>query len=74
MSRTIEVLYEDGVLRPLEPLVGVVEHSRVIVTLEIPGATHPLQPCIGILPDQDAEELRRIIEEEFEGVDAGEWN
>jgi hypothetical protein len=26
---------------------------------------HPLADCIGIMPDADAEEMRRIIEDEF---------
>ncbi len=33
MSRTIEAIYEDGVLKPLEPL-GLPEHARTRVTLE----------------------------------------
>src|SRR5262249_8840015 len=74
MTRTVEAFYEEGVLRPVEPLEGVAEHSRVLGTLEIPHvAAHPLASCIGTLPDEDAQELQRIIEEEFERVDAEEW-
>lgn len=32
MSKPIEAIYENGVLRPLEPL-GLEEHQRVIVTI-----------------------------------------
>jgi hypothetical protein len=35
---------------------------------------HPLADVIGIMPDEDAEEMLRIVEEEFEEVDAGEWS
>lgn len=74
MTRTIEALYEDGVLRPLEPLEGLAEHSRLRVTLEIKETRHhPLADLVGTLPDEDAREMQRIIDEEFERIDAEEW-
>ena len=74
MTRRIEALYEDGILRPLEPIEGVAEHSRLTVTLEMGGARpHPVADLIGTLPDEDAEEMRQAIEEEFERVDPDEW-
>ncbi len=36
MKQTIEAIYEDGVLRPLEPL-NLANHERVSVTVETPG-------------------------------------
>ncbi len=33
---------------------------------------HPLADVIGTMPDEDAEEMLRIIAEEFEEVDVGE--
>ncbi len=36
MSRTVEAIYEDGVLKPLEPL-GLPEHARTRVTVEEKG-------------------------------------
>lgn len=75
MTKRVHALYEDGVLRPLEPLEGVAEHSRVRITIEMDEVrTHPLADCIGTLPDDDAREMMRIIEEEFERVDAEEWS
>jgi predicted DNA-binding antitoxin AbrB/MazE fold protein len=74
MSQTVDAIYERGVLRPVSPLEGVVEHSRVRITVESPG--HPgnkLKECAGILPDEDAKEMRHIIDEEFEKVDLSEW-
>ena len=74
MTRTVQALYENGVLRPLEPLEGVAEHSRVQVTVELEERwRHPLADCVGTLPDDDAQEMLRIIEDEFERVDAEEW-
>ena len=70
MIWSIQALYEDGVLKPLEPLDGVAERSQVRVTVEVnePGS-HSLLDCIGILPNEDAEEMKRIIEEEFGKAD-----
>jgi predicted DNA-binding antitoxin AbrB/MazE fold protein len=74
MTQTIEAIYENGILRPIQPLEGVAERSRVRVTVEAAErAPHPLADCLGILPDEDAEEMRRIIEDEFERVNPDDW-
>ncbi len=74
MTRTINAIYEGGVLRPLQSLEGIAEHTRVRVTVEsIEREDNGLADCIGILPDDDAEEMRRIVEGEFEQVNLGEW-
>lgn len=74
MIKTVEAVYENGVLRPLEPLEGVGEHCRVKVTVEtVEPPRHPLADCIGILPTEDAEQMQHIIESEFEEVNLNEW-
>lgn len=74
MSERVEAIYENGLLRPLRPLTGVQEHHRVVVYVEDEeGNENPLAECVGILPDADAEEMSRIVEEEFEKVDLSEW-
>ena len=74
MAETVDAIYEDGVLRLSRPLKGVVEHARVKVPVETPqGVRHPVADCFGILPDEDAAEMRRIIEAEFERVNPSEW-
>lgn len=65
MTRRIEALYENGVFRPLEPLEEVTEHSRVVLELR-EVRPYNLRGFIGTLPDEDARELSRIVEEEFE--------
>lgn len=71
MTQIIEAIYEDGVLRPLQPLKDIEEHSKVKIIIETETQPrHPLADCIGILPDEDAREMRRIIEEEFEEAKA----
>jgi predicted DNA-binding antitoxin AbrB/MazE fold protein len=74
MPEKVEAIYENGVLRLVEPLRGVEEHARVKVTVETaPSRSHPLAECIGSMPDDDAEEILRIVEEEFEQVNLREW-
>ena len=74
MTRTIEARYENGILRPLEPLEGVAEHSRLTITLELKEVrAHPFAGYVGTLPDEDANEMMRIIDEEFESVDSERW-
>ena len=71
---TIDAIYEGGVLRPLQSLDGIAEHAHVRLTVEAvdpPG--NGLADCVGILPDEDAVQMRRIIEEEFGRVNLNDW-
>lgn len=61
-------------LRPMRPLRGIDEHSKVRIMVEpAQESSHPLEGCIGILPDEDADEMRRPIDSEFEQVNPREW-
>ncbi len=74
MSKTIEAIYENGVLRPLNPIKGLKKHQKVAITVEkVSKKKYPLEGLCGILPDEDAKEILKIIEEEFEKVDINEW-
>jgi predicted DNA-binding antitoxin AbrB/MazE fold protein len=73
MKKTIHAIYESGVLRPLEPLKEIPEKSEVELIIEYPTITHPLKDLFGILPKEDADEIRKIIDDEFEKVDLNEW-
>ena len=72
-GRTVDAIYENGVLRPLSPLDWLPEHGRVRLTVAVEGDKHPLGPCIGSMPDDDAEEMSRIVREEFQQVNPDEW-
>ena len=72
MTKTLDAIFENGVLRPVEPLEGIAEKSRVRVRVET-GPAHRLAGVIGILGDEDAAEMRRVIAEEFESVDPRDW-
>ncbi len=73
MPKTVEAIYDEGVRRPLKPIKGLKKHQRVSIIMEKPSKKkHPLAGLCRILPDKDAAEMRKIINEEFEKVDINE--
>jgi len=72
MTKTVEAIYEDNVLKPVEPIKGIKEHERVLVIL----CSHPikkgLRELVGTLTHEEAEAMQKIIDEEFEKIE-GEW-
>jgi predicted DNA-binding antitoxin AbrB/MazE fold protein len=74
MSRTIEAIYENGVFRPLAQIKGFKRHQKISLTVKKSSKKkHKLEGLCGILPDEDAAEMLKIIEDEFEKVDIDEW-
>jgi predicted DNA-binding antitoxin AbrB/MazE fold protein len=73
MQRTISAVYENGALHPLEPLTWLAEHAQVKVTIATEASRRPWADCVGILPDEDAREMLKIIDDEFEKVDLNDW-
>lgn len=71
--KTVEAIYENGTLRPLEPLIGIANNTRVRLAIEALPLASPLADCFGIMPDEDAEEMLRIVNDEFERVEADGW-
>jgi predicted DNA-binding antitoxin AbrB/MazE fold protein len=69
MQKTVDAIYENGALRPLEPLTWLAEHAQVKVTIATEAAPRRWADCVGILPDDDAKEMLKIIEDEFEKID-----
>jgi predicted DNA-binding antitoxin AbrB/MazE fold protein len=72
--QTLEAIYENGALRLLTQPEGLAEHSKVKITIEAeePQPSSLLQ-FVGILTNEEATDLLRVIEEEFERVDPNEW-
>ena len=72
--QTVEAIYEDGVLRPLETLTNLPQHCRVRLTIEFePKLPHRLMQFAGILTNEEAAELQKTIAEEFEKIDPHVW-
>jgi predicted DNA-binding antitoxin AbrB/MazE fold protein len=73
MRQTIDAILDNGVLRPLEPLPWLPENRPVRVTILIEDQVRDVNDCVGTLPDADADEMRRIIADEFERVNPDDW-
>jgi predicted DNA-binding antitoxin AbrB/MazE fold protein len=73
MSKRLEAVYENGVFRPLMQLEGIPEHARVILTVADEEHGSSLREVAGSISAYDAEEMRRVVEREFERVDSRDW-
>ena len=73
MTKLEHAIYSGGELRPLETLEGISEKSEEEIAVEVPCLQPDLERLFGTLPREDADEMKRIVEEEFERGDQGEW-
>jgi predicted DNA-binding antitoxin AbrB/MazE fold protein len=73
MQKTIEAIYENGVLRPVQPLDWLEEKRQVTVTVTTPDPQGPLNGWVGGISDEDATLMRRVIDEEFGQVNPDDW-
>ena len=72
--QTIDAIYRNGVLCPLQNLEGLTEQAKVRITVEIdPGLSHPLLKFAGILEAQEAATLQTSIKQEFGQIDLNGW-
>jgi predicted DNA-binding antitoxin AbrB/MazE fold protein len=72
MTQTVEVIYEDNVLKPISPIEGLKEHDRRLVILCPRPVKKSLRELVGTLTHEEAEAMQKLIEEEFERIE-GEW-
>ena len=73
MKETLPAIYIDGVLKLEHPLDWLENNRQVHVTVIVPDKVHPLDKCVGIMPDEDANEMRRIIADEFDRIEPDDW-
>jgi len=73
MTQTFKAIYENGILRPLQPLARIPENRQVDVTVTVDESPERMKQCFGSLDDADAKEMTAIIESEFEKVDPDDW-
>ena len=66
-SITVEAVFEDGVLRPLQPL-SLAPHQQVKLTVEVSGAEPDWPPDVAAIYQELAEEDRRIAESMWGGI------
>ena len=72
MTKMIEAIYEDNVLKPLKPIDGLRKNEKVWVLLYPSPNKKVLHELIGTLSHTEAEEMRSLIDKEFEKIE-GEW-
>ena len=72
MTKTVEAIYEDNVLKPVEPIKGIKEHERVLLILCSQPIKKGLRELVGTLTHEEAEVMQKLIDEEFEKIE-GEW-
>lgn len=73
MKKTLEAVYENGVFRPLKRPEGIAEHRYVTLTVTAKDRPSSLADLAGRISADDAEEMRAIVEREFERIDPREW-
>ena len=73
MKETLPAVFENGVFKPLTRPNGIAEHRQVTLTVTVEDTPSSLADLAGCMLPEDAEEMRDIIEREFERVDPREW-
>lgn len=70
MTRNILAIFKNGILRPLQPLVGVANNTEVDGTVRardnnaaarVPGEPEGVKECVGTISKADAEERGRAL-------------
>lgn len=72
MTKSIEVIFEDNVFKPIGHVEGIKEHARMIVHISRPPNKEKLRELVGTLSHDDAMEMQKLIDEEFGKVE-GDW-
>lgn len=73
MQKTIRARFVKGVFEPVEPVEGVEENRQVTVIIDLPDRRPPLEGWVGGLSDDDARDMIRVIESEFEQINPDDW-
>jgi predicted DNA-binding antitoxin AbrB/MazE fold protein len=72
MSQTIDVVFEDNVLKPVTAISGIKEHTKATIIICAPVEPQALRRLSGTLSHAEADAMRNTIKEAFEGTE-GEW-
>lgn len=73
MKDTLRAVFENGVFRPLRRPKGLADRREVTLTVTLDEEPASLAELAGSISQDDAQEMRQIIEREFERVDPREW-
>jgi predicted DNA-binding antitoxin AbrB/MazE fold protein len=70
---TLKAVFENGVFRPLRRPKGLTDRREVTLTVTVEEDPSSLADFAGRVSSDDAQEMRDVIEREFERVDPREW-
>lgn len=73
MKETLRAVFENGVFRPLKRPKGLAERREVTLTVTAEEGPSSLADFGGRISLDDAQEMRDVVEREFERVDPREW-
>lgn len=74
MVKTIHAIYKRGVLKPLEPIEGIGENTKVEVTISTEkDVSLPFLKFAGILSEEEANKMMKVVDDEFERINQDEW-
>ena len=73
MKETLRAVFEYGVFRPLERPKGIAERREVTLTVSAEDGPSSVGDLAGRISADDGQEMREIIEREFERVHPSEW-
>jgi len=73
VKETLKAVFENGVFRPLRRPKGLAERREVTLTVTVEEGASSLADFAGRVSSDDAQEMREVIEREFERVDPREW-
>lgn len=73
MKDTFRAVFENGVFRPLRRPKHLAEGCEVILTVTVEKGSSSLLDFAGGISQDDAEEMRAVIERDFERVDPRDW-
>ncbi len=72
MNRMIEVIYQDDVLKPMNPIDGLKKNQKMWVIVCSSFGKAGLEELIGTLTPEEAENMQRDIDKEFSTIE-GDW-
>lgn len=73
MKETLRAIFENGVFRRLTRPKSLAEHREVTLAVTLEEGPSSRVGFSGRVSSADAQEMREIIEREFERVDPREW-
>ena len=70
MTRTIEVIFENNVFRPLVPVEGIEEHEKMVAIFTRWPVKKGLRNLAGTITHAEARAMQKCIDEESGKIEA----